>query len=214
MTEPLASSSSSASLRADSLNRRIAEALRDQAPEGVVVEIADDLHALPFYNEDIDTDQVPAAAAASCARWSPRRTAYSPSRRSTTAPCRPCSTTPSTGSRAPTAPARSPASASVSSAPPPRRTAASGRTRTPALRHHRGRRGRRRGAGLAVRDRGGRAQRPPDVSRFAEALRSLTAQPEPARLAGTVGAMADLHDLTALEQGDLVRTPRGVVRSS
>jgi NAD(P)H-dependent FMN reductase len=52
------------SLRADSLNRRIAEALRDQAPDGVVVEIADGLHDLPFYNEDIDTEQVPAAAQA------------------------------------------------------------------------------------------------------------------------------------------------------
>jgi len=52
------------SLRADSLNRRIAEALRDQAPDGVVVEIADGLHELPFYNEDIDIDQVPAAAQA------------------------------------------------------------------------------------------------------------------------------------------------------
>jgi NAD(P)H-dependent FMN reductase len=50
------------SLRADSLNRRIAEALRDQAPDGVVVEIADRLHELPFYNEDIDTDLVPSAA--------------------------------------------------------------------------------------------------------------------------------------------------------
>ena len=52
------------SLRADSLNRRIAEALRAQAPDGVVVEIADGLNELPFYNEDIDTDQVPAAAQA------------------------------------------------------------------------------------------------------------------------------------------------------
>jgi NAD(P)H-dependent FMN reductase len=52
------------SLRADSLNRRIAESLRDQAPAGVVVEIADGLHELPFYNEDIDTEDVPAGAAA------------------------------------------------------------------------------------------------------------------------------------------------------
>ena len=52
------------SLRADSLNRRIAESLRDQAPEDVVVEIADGLHELPFYNEDIDTEDVPAGAAA------------------------------------------------------------------------------------------------------------------------------------------------------
>jgi len=51
------------SLRADSLNRRIAEALRDQAPEGVVVEIAEGLDSLPFYNEDLDGDSVPAAAA-------------------------------------------------------------------------------------------------------------------------------------------------------
>jgi len=52
------------SLRADSLNRRIAEALRDQAPDGVVVEIAEGLHELPFYNEDIDIESVPAAAQA------------------------------------------------------------------------------------------------------------------------------------------------------
>jgi len=51
------------SLRADSLNRRIAEALRDQAPDGVTVEIADGLHDLPFYNEDLDAEAVPAAAA-------------------------------------------------------------------------------------------------------------------------------------------------------
>ena len=50
------------SLRAESLNRRIAEALRDQAPDGVVVQIADGLHELPFYNEDIDTEAVPAVA--------------------------------------------------------------------------------------------------------------------------------------------------------
>ncbi len=50
------------SLRADSLNRRIAEALREQAPVGVVVEIADGLHDLPFYNEDLDAAEAPAAA--------------------------------------------------------------------------------------------------------------------------------------------------------
>ncbi len=50
------------SLRADSLNRRIAEALRDQAPDGVVVEIAEGLADLPFYNEDVDATQTPAAA--------------------------------------------------------------------------------------------------------------------------------------------------------
>lgn len=52
------------SLRADSLNRRIAETLQAQAPDGVVIEIADNLAELPFYNEDLDGDSVPAAAAA------------------------------------------------------------------------------------------------------------------------------------------------------
>jgi NAD(P)H-dependent FMN reductase len=51
------------SLRAASVNRRIAEALRDQAPAGTVVEIAEGLGDLPFYNEEIDTDDdVPALA--------------------------------------------------------------------------------------------------------------------------------------------------------
>jgi NAD(P)H-dependent FMN reductase len=51
------------SLRAASVNRRIAETLRDQAPAGTVVEIAEGLGDLPFYNEEIDlADDVPAAA--------------------------------------------------------------------------------------------------------------------------------------------------------
>lgn len=53
------------SLRADSLNRRIAEHLRAQAPAGVVVEIAENLADVPFYNEDLDNGtDVPAAAVA------------------------------------------------------------------------------------------------------------------------------------------------------
>jgi NAD(P)H-dependent FMN reductase len=52
------------SLRADSLNRRIAETLQAQAPAGVSLEIVDDLGELPFYNEDLDGANVPAAAAA------------------------------------------------------------------------------------------------------------------------------------------------------
>ena len=52
------------SLRADSLNRRIAEALRVQAPDGVLVEIAEGLGDLPFYNEDLDASATPAAAVA------------------------------------------------------------------------------------------------------------------------------------------------------
>lgn len=51
------------SLRADSLNRKIAEVLRDQAPAGVTLDLVDGLGELPFYNEDIDngTDVPPAA---------------------------------------------------------------------------------------------------------------------------------------------------------
>jgi NAD(P)H-dependent FMN reductase len=52
------------SLRADSLNRRIAETLRAHAPEGITVEIAEGLGEVPFYNQDLDGEQVPAAAAA------------------------------------------------------------------------------------------------------------------------------------------------------
>src|SRR5690349_11560076 len=52
------------SLRADSLNRRIAEVLRDQAPDRVTLEIVDGLAELPFYNEDLDGENVPAVAAA------------------------------------------------------------------------------------------------------------------------------------------------------
>jgi NAD(P)H-dependent FMN reductase len=50
------------SLRADSLNRRIAEMLRDRAPEGVSVTIAEGLGAIPVYNEEIDGETAPAAA--------------------------------------------------------------------------------------------------------------------------------------------------------
>ncbi|NYG56447.1 NAD(P)H-dependent oxidoreductase [Nocardioides perillae] len=51
------------SLRAGSLNRRLAALLPDLAPEGTVVELVDGLDALPFYNEDVDVEgSVPAAA--------------------------------------------------------------------------------------------------------------------------------------------------------
>lgn len=52
------------SLRADSYNRRIAERLQAEAPAGVTVEIATGLADLPFYNEELDGDDVPAAAQA------------------------------------------------------------------------------------------------------------------------------------------------------
>ncbi|KQY63750.1 MULTISPECIES: NADPH-dependent FMN reductase [unclassified Nocardioides] len=50
------------SLRADSLNRRIAETLQAQAPAGVTIDIADGLGEIPFYNEDIDGETAPEAA--------------------------------------------------------------------------------------------------------------------------------------------------------
>jgi NAD(P)H-dependent FMN reductase len=52
------------SLRADSVNRQVAESLKAQAPAGVEVEIVDGLADVPFYNEDIDGADIPAAAAA------------------------------------------------------------------------------------------------------------------------------------------------------
>jgi len=53
------------SLRADSVNRKLAELLRDQAPAGVTLDLIDGLAELPFYNEDIDTpDAAPARAVA------------------------------------------------------------------------------------------------------------------------------------------------------
>jgi NAD(P)H-dependent FMN reductase len=52
------------SLRADSVNRKLAELLRDEAPEGVVVDIIDGLDRIPFYNEDVDGDTAPETATA------------------------------------------------------------------------------------------------------------------------------------------------------
>ncbi|HTW13477.1 MAG TPA: NAD(P)H-dependent oxidoreductase [Nocardioides sp.] len=50
------------SLRADSLNRKLAEKLGAEAPEGVVLDIVEGLEELPFYNEEIDGEQAPEAA--------------------------------------------------------------------------------------------------------------------------------------------------------
>lgn len=52
------------SLRADSINRKLAEAIQAQAPAGVTVEIVDGLGNVPFYNEDIDGEAAPAAVTA------------------------------------------------------------------------------------------------------------------------------------------------------
>ncbi|GAA1522373.1 NAD(P)H-dependent oxidoreductase [Nocardioides humi] len=52
------------SLRADSVNRKLAELLRDEAATDVVLDIVEGLDRLPFYNEDIDGENAPAAAVA------------------------------------------------------------------------------------------------------------------------------------------------------
>lgn len=50
------------SLRSGSVNRQLAEAAVESAPEGVNVTIYEGLAELPHYNQDIDGDQAPAEA--------------------------------------------------------------------------------------------------------------------------------------------------------
>lgn len=52
------------SLRADSLNRKLAEILRDEAPAGVELDLISGLEQIPFYNEDLDAGSAPEAATA------------------------------------------------------------------------------------------------------------------------------------------------------
>jgi NAD(P)H-dependent FMN reductase len=52
------------SLRAASINRQLAYLAIDSAPPGVDIDWFDRLGELPFYNEDIDTDDVPEAVQA------------------------------------------------------------------------------------------------------------------------------------------------------
>jgi len=52
------------SLRAASVNRQLAELAAETAPEGVTVTVYQGLGELPFYNEDIDNDDVPASVVA------------------------------------------------------------------------------------------------------------------------------------------------------
>jgi NAD(P)H-dependent FMN reductase len=49
------------SLRAASVNRQLAELAVETAPDGVSLTVFDGLGELPFYNEDIDNADVPAA---------------------------------------------------------------------------------------------------------------------------------------------------------
>ena len=51
------------SLRAASINRQLAEAAAHAAPDNVDVVTYDGLGDVPFYNEDLDTDDPPAAVA-------------------------------------------------------------------------------------------------------------------------------------------------------
>jgi len=46
------------SLRAGSINRQLAELAIESAPDGVRLELFDRLGELPFYNEDVDTEEV------------------------------------------------------------------------------------------------------------------------------------------------------------
>ena len=52
------------SLRAASINRQLAELAAETAPDGVTVTVFDGLGELPFYNEDIDNEDVPASVVA------------------------------------------------------------------------------------------------------------------------------------------------------
>ncbi|WP_167104159.1 NAD(P)H-dependent oxidoreductase [Mycobacterium sp. DL592] len=52
------------SLRAASINRQLAELAVESAPDGVTATIYEGLGDVPFYNEDLDTEDAPAAVAA------------------------------------------------------------------------------------------------------------------------------------------------------
>jgi NAD(P)H-dependent FMN reductase len=52
------------SLRAASINRQLAELAAESAPDGISVTIYEGLGELPFYNEDIDTEDAPASVVA------------------------------------------------------------------------------------------------------------------------------------------------------
>ena len=52
------------SLRSGSVNRQLAEAAAESAPDGVRLTVYPDLGDLPFYNEDLDVDPAPAPVAA------------------------------------------------------------------------------------------------------------------------------------------------------
>ena len=103
------------SLRAGSYNKQLAEAAVKYAPDGVAVDIFENLADVAFYNEDIDRPGAVAAADWLRVEVQSATRCYS-SRPNTTAASRPRSKTPSIGSRAPTQPGRSAESRWLSSA--------------------------------------------------------------------------------------------------
>ena len=78
------------SLRAASINRQLAELAVETAPEGVSLQLFDRLGELPFYNEDIDNDDVRRAGGRRCVRRPRTPTRRSSSPPSTTAASRGC----------------------------------------------------------------------------------------------------------------------------
>jgi NAD(P)H-dependent FMN reductase len=77
------------SLRADSHNRKLAEAIQLNAPEGVEIVIHESLGNIPFYNEDIDVEARSRPQPPPCARQPARLMPCCWSPLSTTAPCPP-----------------------------------------------------------------------------------------------------------------------------
>lgn len=94
----------SGSLRAASYNTALLRAAAGLAPEGVEIELYDDLESLPPYNEDRDTDEPPARSRG-CAGRSRPRMGFCSRLLNTTRRCRDRSSRSWTGPRARTAPA-------------------------------------------------------------------------------------------------------------
>lgn len=61
MSTPVRVAALVGSVRTGSVNRRLAEVLRERAPEGVEVEVVDGLADLPFYDDDVDAAGAPEA---------------------------------------------------------------------------------------------------------------------------------------------------------
>ena len=74
----------SGSLRRDSHNTNLLRAAALSLPPGVELELFDGLGDLPHYNADIDEDPARGSRSPACARRSPRPTACSSPRRSST----------------------------------------------------------------------------------------------------------------------------------